>query len=210
MPDTLVTVLVIAFVVESIVLHEVAHGYAAYLFKDYTAEQQGRLTLNPIPHVDPIMTILMPAALYYFSNGTFIFGGAKPVPVNTYNLRPMKLGYFCVSVAGVTVNFLLACLFVFGLNFFGPETVGFTLCRSVARMNILLMVFNLIPIPPLDGSRVVQLFLPEQLEKIWVTLERSFLGFIILIILINVPVVWGFISGIMDGILKFLYRVLVF
>ena len=97
----IVNIFVIALLVESIVLHEMAHGYVALLFGDRTAKDRGRLTLNPIPHIDPMWTVVIPVVAYILSKGTFIIGGAKPVPVNPYNYQRPVLGDICVSVAGV-------------------------------------------------------------------------------------------------------------
>ena len=121
-------IFIIALLVESIVLHEVAHGYVALLFGDRTAKYQGRLTLNPIPHIDPVWTIITPIVAYVLSRGTFIIGGAKPVPVNPYNYRRPVLGDICVSAAGVAVNFFIAVVMILLLNvvqfvFGGPQAV---------------------------------------------------------------------------------------
>ncbi|MGD8721599.1 MAG: site-2 protease family protein, partial [Desulfobacterales bacterium] len=99
-------IVIIAFLVESIVLHEMAHGFVALLFGDHTAERQGRITLNPIPHIDPVWTIAIPVVAFFISSGTFVIGGAKPVPVNPSNYRRPVLGDICVSAAGIAVNFL--------------------------------------------------------------------------------------------------------
>ena len=112
----IVKIFFIAFLVESIVLHEIAHGYVALQFGDHTAQRQGRITFNPIPHIDPLWTIVIPIAAYFLSNGTFIIGGAKPVPVNPSNYRRPVFGDICVSVADVAVNFLIAVTMILLLN----------------------------------------------------------------------------------------------
>jgi Zn-dependent protease len=116
MDAMIVKIFIIAFLVESIVLHEIAHGHVALLFGDHTAQRQGRITFNPIPHIDPLWTIVIPVVAYFLSNGTFIIGGAKPVPVNPSNYRRPVLGDICVSVAGVAVNFLIAVTMILLLN----------------------------------------------------------------------------------------------
>jgi Zn-dependent protease len=154
----------------SIVLHEVAHGWAARWQGDNTAYMLGRLTLNPLPHIDPIGSILVPAILSLMPGG-LIFGWAKPVPVNPRNFRNFKRGDIIVSLAGVTVNLLLAIAFVFvmaaseWLIRLAPDMLAsWSILRAMAlygiQINLVLMLFNLIPIPPLDGSHVFYYLLP--------------------------------------------------
>ena len=116
MDEMMAKILIIAFLVESIVLHEISHGYVALRFGDHTAERQGRITFNPIPHIDPLWTIVIPIVAYFLSSGTFIIGGAKPVPVDPLNYRRPVMGDICVSVAGVVVNFLIAVTMILLLN----------------------------------------------------------------------------------------------
>jgi Zn-dependent protease len=157
----------------SIVLHEVAHGWVARTQGDQTAAMLGRLTLNPIPHIDPIGSILIPAVLM-LTNAGFMFGWAKPVPVNSRNFRNYKRGDILVSLAGVAANFLLVIFFTFLLAFaywasfqFPSVTASWVVLMSMARygiqLNIVLILFNLLPIPPLDGSHVMYHLLPPQL-----------------------------------------------
>ena len=190
-------IVIIAFLVESIVLHEMAHGFVALLFGDHTAARQGRITLNPIPHIDPVWTIAIPVVAFFISNGTFVIGGAKPVPVNPSNYRRPVLGDICVSAAGIAVNFLIAVIMILLLNI--VHTVYGNLTGSaiaavflrVALLNIVLAMFNLIPIPPLDGSHLFKYLLPLGLRGPYEKLGRSGAGFIILILLINVPGLWN-------------------
>ena len=157
----------------SIVLHEVAHGWAARWQGDNTAYMLGRLTLNPIPHIDPIGSILVPAILSLMPGG-LIFGWAKPVPVNPRNFRNFKRGDIIVSLAGVAVNLLLAIVFIFvmagseWLIRLAPDMISsWSILRAMAmygiQINLVLMLFNLIPIPPLDGSHVFYYLLPPRL-----------------------------------------------
>ncbi|GAB6909703.1 conserved membrane hypothetical protein [Desulfosarcina cetonica] len=193
-------IIVILLLIESIVLHEMAHGFVAMLFGDQTAKRQGRITFNPIPHIDPIWTIVVPLAAYLLSGGSFIIGGAKPVPVNPYNYRRPVLGDICVSAAGVTVNFLIAILMIVLINIVflasgsPADSIMVHVLLKVAMLNILLGVFNLIPIPPLDGSHLFKYLLPEDLRGPYENLGRSGVGFLILILVINIPVLWNVIS----------------
>ncbi|MEJ2655997.1 MAG: site-2 protease family protein [Desulfobacterales bacterium] len=208
-------IFIIALLVESIVLHEMAHGYAALLFGDRTAKQQGRLTLNPIPHIDPVWTVIIPIAAYILSKGTFIIGGARPVPVNPFNFRRPVLGDICVSVAGVAVNFLIAIMMILLLNivqfiFRGPqEILAVQVLLNVALLNIVLAMFNLIPIPPLDGSHLFKYLLPQELRHSYDSLGRTGAGFIILIILINIPGIWNIFNTVLFWLRDFLLKTLI-
>jgi Zn-dependent protease len=212
----LAKIFIIAFLVESIVLHEMAHGYIALLFGDRTAQRQGRITFNPIVHIDPLWTIAIPIVAYFFSHGTFIIGGAKPVPVDPRNYRRPILGDICVSVAGVVVNFLIAVIMILLLNLvhslsgdLSGSATGFVLLR-VALLNIVLAMFNLIPIPPLDGSHLFKYLLPLELRRSYEMLGRSGAGFIILILVINIPGLWRIFSTAFLGVGDFLLRNLIF
>jgi len=207
---------IIALLVESIVLHEMAHGWVALLFGDRTAQRQGRITFNPIVHIDPLWTIAIPIIAYFISNGTFIIGGAKPVPVDPRNYRQPVLGDICVSVAGVAVNFLIAVIMILMLNVVGVVTADFTASTAVyvlvqvALLNIVLAMFNLIPIPPLDGSHLFKYLLPRGLRSGYEMLGRTGAGFIILILIINVPALWHIFSAAFFGVRNFLLKNLIF
>ena len=170
----------------SVILHEIAHGYVAYLAGDPTAYRQGRLTLNPIPHIDPIMTILVPA-IFIISGSSFIFGGAKPVPVNPYHFRNLRRDYILVALAGVTVNFIIAAALalLWQVPILSPPTR--LILAKGAYINIFLGVFNLVPIPPLDGSRVVGALLPREAQKAYASIEPY--GFIIIVALLYLRVI---------------------
>lgn len=174
--------------------HEYAHAVAAYRQGDDTAYMLGRITLNPLPHIDPIMSIAFPAITFLLSGGQFVFGGAKPVPVNPRKYRNYKKGDIIVSAAGVTTNFVLC--FVFALLFVLIGLVARTAPSMVSvfdaaqRMmvwgvwlNLLLCFFNLIPIPPLDGSHIFYYLLPPAWGAKYRELHRF--GFILVLVLVS-------------------------
>ncbi len=148
----------------AITLHEAAHGYAARHFGDNTAYMMGRLSLNPARHIDPIGTILVPLVLYFGTGGSFLFGYAKPVPVNFGALRNPKRDMVWVALAGPASNFVQA--FLFGLALMVMNRLGlreaffFDVARAGIQVNLVMFVFNLFPIPPLDGGRVLVGLLP--------------------------------------------------
>ncbi|NOT31307.1 MAG: site-2 protease family protein [Planctomycetes bacterium] len=168
--------LVIALLVISLGIHEAAHAWVALKCGDPTARDLGRITLNPVPHIDPIMTILLPTL--GFMAGGFIFGGAKPVPVNYYNLRSPLRDMALVAIAGPASNFLLAVFF--GLcwkltvkyGVWDANVVGPTILAKTVQLNLVLAAFNLLPIPPLDGSRVMTWLLPRGVREPYAALER--------------------------------------
>ncbi len=164
----------IAALIMSVVVHEVSHGYIADILGDPTARFSGRLTLNPLKHLDPIGSFLIPT-LSYFSAG-FLFGWAKPVPYNPYNLKNQRWGELMVAAAGPLSNFLIAIVFGLIIRFssnFGIESTAFlSLSTSIVFLNIILGVFNLVPIPPLDGSKVLFSLLPAKFGYIQENLER--------------------------------------
>lgn len=164
----------------AIIFHEVAHGYVALWLGDPTAKYAGRLTLNPIAHVDMWGTIIVPLMLLIVSGGSSTFGWAKPVPVNYYNLRD-RFGPVYVALAGPATNLVLLILFGLLARFSPADTALPFLFVTVAHVNGILMLFNLIPVPPLDGSKVLYLFLEDKPEIIR-TLEQY--GFFILLALI--------------------------
>ena len=159
------TVLIYALpVIFAITLHEAAHGYAAQRLGDPTAAMMGRVTLNPFPHIDPIGTILMPLLLYFSTGGTFLFGYAKPVPVRFDRLRHPKRDMVWVALAGPGMNLLQALLW--GVLLYVLVGAGLTelffleMCKAGMLTNVVMFVFNLFPLPPLDGGRILVGLLP--------------------------------------------------
>ncbi len=201
MPDThyiLSQGLFIAIFLMSIVLHEYAHGWMAAKCGDDTAAAAGRLTLNPLVHIDLIWSILMPLMFYLSSGGTMLFGGAKPVPINPYRFRNLVKGYRLVSVAGVATNLLIAVglsllLRVLLAMSYPANAVGADVLLRGIYINLLLATFNLVPIPPLDGSRILQTFLPDSVSDVFDRIGRF--GFIIIIVLISLPGFWQLIAA---------------
>lgn len=173
-------IVTIAILLFSAIVHEVSHGLMAEKLGDDTAREEGRITLNPIPHIDPFGTILLPAMMWFATNGQFVFGSAKPVPVNFESLRNPKLGMALVSLAGPFSNFALAILFVLPLKLGLTNSISEPVLYQAIVINLLLGVFNLIPIPPLDGSKVIASFLPERLMYRLLELERY--GFILILV----------------------------
>jgi len=159
------TVLIYALpVLFAITVHEAAHGYAARHFGDHTAAMMGRITLNPLKHIDPMGTILMPLLLYFATSGAFLFGYAKPVPVNFSNLRKPKQHMVWVALAGPASNFaqavLWAVLLVLLLGMGLQERFFIEMARAGVLVNLVMWAFNLFPLPPLDGGRILVGLLP--------------------------------------------------
>lgn len=178
------TVLIYALpVVFAITLHEAAHGYVAHRLGDNTAWMLGRVTLNPIPHIDPLGTIALPALLYFASGGNFLFGYARPVPVRFGDLNHPKRDMIWVALAGPAINFLQALIWL--LAFYVMKHVGVTedyfLKMSLAGVvvNVSMFVFNLFPLPPLDGGRVLVGLLPWR-AAVWLSKVEPYGIYIVL------------------------------
>ncbi len=170
----------------SIVLHEVAHGRVAKAFGDRTAEEAGRLTLNPIPHLDPMLSLALPAVSLWASNGAIAFGSARPVPVNPSRLRPPSAGIL-VAAAGPATNVALGlgagllCGAFLKTGVFDFADKGTLALKQATAMNFFLAAFNLVPIPPLDGSRVLGGLFPRTIGRLFGALEPY--GFLLLLAL---------------------------
>jgi Zn-dependent protease len=172
MPMNLIVFQIIVLIFSAII-HEYMHGWMAERLGDSTAKDQGRLTINPLPHIDPFGSVFLPFLLV-LSGSPFVFGWAKPVPFNPYNLRDAKYGAAKVAIAGPLANLIVAIFFGMVLRFFPLDgnTFLITLLAIAIQINLLLMIFNLVPIPPLDGSKVIMPFLPFALQTKYAEIER--------------------------------------
>ena len=203
MPDFQTLLIYIIPLLFAITLHEAAHGWVASKLGDHTARMMGRVTLNPIKHVDPVGTILVPLALLLMPGVGFIFGWAKPVPINFRALRSQKSGMIWVALAGPGANFLMAIgwliLAIISLKL--ELFILYSMARVGIFLNILLAVFNLLPIPPLDGSRVISALLPGPLAYKYGQFEQY--GFLILIGLMYIGGFKLFVLPIVNQIQQF-------
>ena len=211
MPEFFATSIIILLF--SVIIHEVMHGLVALKFGDHTAENAGRLTLNPIPHIDLFGTILLPALLI-ITGSPILFGWAKPVPVNPLNFRNLRKGELMVAAAGILANFSLAIIaaLIFHLLNALPQTfpalLG-SLLRFTVLINLVLGIFNLFPIPPLDGSKILLSQLPLKLARSYQRLEPY--GILILLVFMMIPfgrssllqTVLGFLVSFFSSLLGF-------
>lgn len=206
LPTWLLVLLSIIPVLSAIILHEVAHGWVAKQLGDNTASQLGRLSLNPIRHIDPIGTVLVPIVMLVLTN--FVFGWAKPVPIDWRQLHHPRRDMVLVAIAGPASNLLmligwvlLAKIFVM-LNILSPAAIGFVIamCTIAILINTILMVFNLIPLPPLDGGRVAVGLLPATLARPLARIEP--LGLLIIVGLLISGLLGQWLSPIISFVLK--------
>ena len=195
-----------AALIPAIMIHEIAHGYAALRCGDPTARDAGRLSFNPLRHIDPFMSVILPAMLV-LSGSSVIFGGAKPVPIDLRRCRDPMKAYWVTAIAGPASNLAQAvagALLFHGLVRVLPDAAfsGYLLyfLMSYVVTNAVLMVFNLVPVPPLDGSRVVTVLLPPSLRWRYASIERY--GLLLIFGLLYIPAFNETIRRLVDGVLK--------
>lgn len=198
---------VLGVILVSMTLHEAMHGYMAYFLGDDTAKAQGRLSLNPIKHIDPFLTIILPLVLAI--SGLPVFGGAKPVPFNPTRLRYGEWGMALVGVAGPLTNLLIAFV-VFGIYVISGASPSSTLGGVLiiaCYVNLGFFVFNMLPIPPLDGSRVLYALAPDFLRRILETVERSGLIVVFLLVLLASSFISVFMGSAINTIIAIFSRI---
>lgn len=195
----------VAILIMSVVIHEVSHGYAALFFKDQTAKMAGRLTLNPIKHLDPVGSVLVPILLIV-SHSPFPFGWARPVPINERNLVGGRKALILVAAAGVLANFLVAIIFGIFIRIMviaGFQNQAFLYISSIIVLsNIGLAIFNLIPVPPLDGSKILLSLLPARMFS-FIRFVESYAMILVILLII---VLWKF--DFISPIIVFLFQLL--
>lgn len=199
-------------VIFAVTVHEVAHGWVASQFGDQTARSMGRLTLNPIKHIDPVGTIVVPAIMYFASG--FIFGWAKPVPINWRNLGHPRRDMAIVAIAGPAANLLMLLFWAMSakvIMLLGNDSnhltqLLFIMCNIGIMINIVLMILNLFPILPLDGGRVLTAMLPRNLAISFSRLEPY--GLIILVVLLLSGVLWKILLPVISGTQSLIYQLI--
>jgi Zn-dependent protease len=209
--SAVVAIVILTF---SAILHEIAHGLVAERLGDPTARLAGRLTLDPRKHIDLYMTILLPLMTFFSSGGSVILGGAKPVPVDPFNLRDGRKDLALVSLAGPLTNIIIAIIGSLAIHIFYPNVSMFSiqasipgfLLTNIVYLNLLLGIFNLLPIPPLDGSKIFALLLPEKTATAYMSLQS--IGILIVFFLLFFPMgsfsLMGFVSTLLTASLKLL------
>lgn len=201
--DILYLIFVFVIIVFSMVLHELAHGFTAYKLGDDTAKNDGRLSLNPLKHIDPVMTVIVPLMLAL--SGMPVFGGAKPVPVNSRKVKGGEWGFALVAIAGPLTNFLLAFIFFLIYHFSHASGIWATFLSTAITTNLGFCLFNILPIPPLDGSRVLYALAPDFMKEVMHAMERYGVIIIYVLLLVCGGLFSNYLLGAMNGILQFFY-----
>lgn len=202
------TIIVLVVILFSMVLHELAHGFVAYKLGDDTAKEDGRLTLNPLKHLDPWLSVAMPLLLL-FSGGP-VFGGAKPVPVNSERLKHGPWGMALVAIAGPLTNFIIAFVaFLIGFYTGGLMDGGIVgdIFTNLVMVNLGFGIFNLIPIPPLDGSRVLYAISPDGIRDLMDRIEPYGVMVVLVLVMVGSGLLNRLMIGGMEGILHLFYAI---
>jgi Zn-dependent protease len=193
------------FLVVAMVFHEVSHGWVAYLRGDSTARLSGRLTLNPLAHIDPMGTVVIPLVLFISTQGRFVFGAAKPVPVDFSRLKNPKTDMILVGAAGPAANLLLAVVSAVLWRIIPAFPASNFIFENMIMINVVLALFNLFPIPPLDGSRIVMGLLPRDLAVLYARIEPY--GFFIIMALLFVNVLDIFLWPAVAAVVNLIYLI---
>ena len=183
----------ILILILSVVAHELAHGYAAHALGDNTAERAGRLTLNPLAHLEWFGSFILPVISYLL--GGFIIGWAKPVPYNPYNLRNQRWGELLVALAGPAMNVAIALVFGLFLRFVVPSDAILYIVSNIVFINLLLATFNLVPIPPLDGSKILFSLFPNKLYDLRIKFEK----YSFILVVLFVVFLWQYMAPVVGG-----------
>lgn len=188
----------------SVSIHEMMHGYVAYRLGDDLAHSHGRISLNPLKHIDPYLTLVLPTAMVLLGLSPIL--AAKPVPVNTSRIKGEELGLAAVGIAGPLTNLALASIGALVLNNTGFTGLTYEIIELFVQLNVALFAFNMLPIPPLDGSRVLYAVAPPALQRVMEQIEQFGIIFIVIIITVLAPVISPLLITINDAILGVLIR----
>lgn len=201
--DLIFVGIVLVIVLVSMILHELVHGAVAYWLGDMTAKNEGRLSLNPFKHLDWFMSVLLPLMLAI--TGGPIFGGAKPVPIDGRRLKWGEWGFALVAVAGPLTNIVIAFLAFLIWHFFGMGWGywGIMIISQVVLINLGFAVFNMLPIPPLDGSRILYALAPESVRRVMMRMEQFGIVLVLLLVVLFNPIFVQVMRGAINGILGF-------
>jgi Zn-dependent protease len=200
--EPIIVIFYFIILIFSVILHELAHGYMAFSLGDPTAKYEGRLTFNPLKHLDPFGSVILPLLLF-ITHVPILIGWAKPVPINPYNFRDQKWGEIKVSLAGPATNFAIAVIFGLLIRFFygilPTNLIEFFVI--IVNLNLVLAIFNLVPIPPLDGSWILFHFLPDSFFKVKMFLQQYGTVVLVFFLFFGGPTVVGYFVNLFSRII---------